>query len=83
MGISLIGSPEVVLLDEPSASLDPASRQRLWHVIEKHKKSCVMLLTTHSMQEVSCWMLRILLDLVLFEIIDCFFFFFFFVFFFS
>jgi ABC-type multidrug transport system ATPase subunit len=48
----LIGAPDVVLLDEPSASLDPASRQRLWSVIEKHKKSCVMLLTTHSMQEV-------------------------------
>ena len=33
VAISLIGDPAVVLLDEPSAGLDPKSRRNLWDVI--------------------------------------------------
>ncbi len=34
VAISLLGSPEVLLLDEPTASLDPGQRRRLWETIE-------------------------------------------------
>ena len=30
VAISLMGSPRVVYLDEPSTGLDPASRKQLW-----------------------------------------------------
>ena len=49
---SLVGSPKVVYLDEPSTGLDPASRRTLWDCIVSAKgndKSIV--LTTHSMEE--------------------------------
>lgn len=51
VAISLIGNPLVVYLDEPSTGLDPSSRQLLWDVIKKAKKSKAIVLTTHSMEE--------------------------------
>lgn len=41
----------MVILDEPSTGLDPASRQQLWGVIKEAKRTCAIILTTHSMQE--------------------------------
>jgi len=51
VAIALVGRPKVVLLDEPSTGLDPASRRALWEVIHGFKRQCAMLLTTHSMEE--------------------------------
>jgi ATP-binding cassette, subfamily A (ABC1), member 3 len=48
-----VGSPPVILLDEPSAGMDPAARRFMWEVvgnIAKSKTSAVVL-TTHSMEE--------------------------------
>ncbi|KAL1210259.1 ABC transporter A family member 4 [Cardamine amara subsp. amara] len=51
VAISLIGSPKVVYMDEPSTGLDPASRMNLWTVIKRAKKHTAIILTTHSMEE--------------------------------
>ncbi|KAL1210258.1 ABC transporter A family member 3 [Cardamine amara subsp. amara] len=51
VAISLIGSPKVVYMDEPSTGLDPASRMNLWTVIKRAKKNSAIILTTHSMEE--------------------------------
>lgn len=32
LGIALLGSPDVLLLDEPTAALDPRQRRRLWEL---------------------------------------------------
>lgn len=47
VAISLIGSPKVAFLDEPSTGLDPASRRLLWDAITRAKKSKAVILTTH------------------------------------
>lgn len=38
MAIALCGGTTVVLLDEPTSGMDPASRRALWEVLQKEKK---------------------------------------------
>lgn len=49
---SLVGTPAVLFLDEPTTGLDPASRNRLWgHVSELSRQGCCVLLTTQMLDE--------------------------------
>ncbi len=59
VAIALIGDPAVVLLDEPSAGLDPVSRRNLWNVILKTMTHRAVVLTTHSMEEAEALCKRI------------------------
>ncbi|MFE4950854.1 ABC transporter ATP-binding protein [Leifsonia sp. NPDC056665] len=50
--IATIHDPRVLLLDEPTAGLDPQSRRALWRRIEALRAAgSSILLTTHSMEE--------------------------------
>ena len=51
VAISLVGSPSLVLLDEPSSGMDAASKRFLWSVIKQRTYACCTVLTTHSMEE--------------------------------
>ncbi|UFS57587.1 ABC transporter ATP-binding protein [Subtercola endophyticus] len=52
LGVALVGDPEIVVLDEPSAGLDPAARQNLWMLIAAlRKRGVTVLLSTHDMEE--------------------------------
>jgi ABC-2 type transport system ATP-binding protein len=52
LAASLVGRPSVIFLDEPSAGLDPPSRQRLWQVIASLAASGVtVFLTTQYLEE--------------------------------
>lgn len=65
LGVSLIGNPEIVVLDEPSAGLDPASRRDLWTTIsELRDAGTTVLLSTHHMDEATtlCDRVAILVD---------------------
>jgi ABC-type multidrug transport system ATPase subunit len=48
---ALCGDPMVIFLDEPSSSLDPASRLALWEMIQDVSQTRCTLITTHSMEE--------------------------------
>jgi ABC-2 type transport system ATP-binding protein len=52
VAVALLGEPEVLLLDEPSASLDPEQRERLWEFVaglQAHGTTVVF--STHNVSE--------------------------------
>ncbi len=50
--VATVHDPPLVLLDEPTASLDPQARRQLWDRIERFRhEGRAILLTTHSMEE--------------------------------
>jgi ABC-type multidrug transport system ATPase subunit len=59
VAVALIGDPKLVLLDEPSAGLDPVSRRNLWDTLIRTMASRAVVLTTHSMEEAEALCTRI------------------------
>lgn len=52
LALSLVGSPEMLFLDEPTTGLDPTARRAIWGVIKKLKaKGKTIVLTTHYLEE--------------------------------
>lgn len=52
LAAALIGQPDVLFLDEPSAGLDPQSRQVVFDIIREQKESGVaIILTTHLLDD--------------------------------
>jgi ABC-2 type transport system ATP-binding protein len=52
LALALVGRPEIVFLDEPTAGLDPAARRRTWeHVRELRAAGVTVVLTTHLLDE--------------------------------
>lgn len=52
LAVALVGNPELVFLDEPTAGMDPQARQTTWEIIRALKRNGVtILLTTHLMDE--------------------------------
>uniref|UniRef100_A0A8C6NIC1 ABC transporter domain-containing protein n=1 Tax=Nothobranchius furzeri TaxID=105023 RepID=A0A8C6NIC1_NOTFU len=50
--ISLIGSPPVIFLDEPTTGMDPKARRFLWDcILSVIKEGRSVILTSHSMEE--------------------------------
>jgi ABC-2 type transport system ATP-binding protein len=52
LAVSLIHTPDVLFLDEPSTGLDPKSRSDLWRVLRRLREGGItILLSTHYMDE--------------------------------
>lgn len=54
VAVCVIGNPPIILLDEPSAGMDPEARRFMWQVVAKisqERKKSAVILTTHSMEE--------------------------------
>ncbi|HLY48535.1 MAG TPA: ABC transporter ATP-binding protein [Solirubrobacteraceae bacterium] len=65
IGVGLLADPAVLLLDEPSAALDPRQRERLWEFIRgRAEQGTTVVFSTHNVGEVERHATRVL---VLFE----------------
>eukprot|EP01006_Ploeotia_vitrea_P052557 TRINITY_DN67703_c4_g1_i7.p1 TRINITY_DN67703_c4_g1~~TRINITY_DN67703_c4_g1_i7.p1 ORF type:complete len:613 (-),score=314.03 TRINITY_DN67703_c4_g1_i7:62-1711(-) len=51
VGVSLVGNPSIVILDEPSTGMDPGARRWLWQLIASTMVGRSVILTTHSLDE--------------------------------
>ncbi|GIY18801.1 ATP-binding cassette sub-family A member 3, partial [Caerostris extrusa] len=53
IAIALVGCPPLILLDEPTAGVDPVSRRKIWNILSQARNNtgAAVLLTTHNMEE--------------------------------
>ncbi|NXB84441.1 ABCA9 protein, partial [Vidua chalybeata] len=51
IGIAMLGNPQVLFLDEPTAGLDPLSRHRVWSLLREQQAGRVILFSTQLMEE--------------------------------
>jgi ABC-2 type transport system ATP-binding protein len=61
IAVGLLSEPAVLLLDEPSASLDPRQRERLWQFISALAgQGTAIVFSTHNVAEVERYATRVL-----------------------
>jgi ABC-2 type transport system ATP-binding protein len=48
----LIGSPKLVIVDEPTAGLDPGERNRFYNILSEIGENVIVILSTHIVQDV-------------------------------
>jgi ABC-2 type transport system ATP-binding protein len=52
LAMAIVGRPEIVFVDEPTAGMDPAARRTTWELLEELRGAGVtVVLTTHYMDE--------------------------------
>src|SRR6478752_156199 len=52
LAMAIVGRPEIVFVDEPTAGMDPAARRTTWELLEELRDDGVtVVLTTHYMDE--------------------------------
>ena len=51
VAMAFIGGSKVVILDEPTAGMDPAARRATWDVLLQFKQGRTIMLSTHHMDE--------------------------------
>jgi ABC-2 type transport system ATP-binding protein len=50
---ALIGDPRLIIVDEPTAGLDPAERNRFYNLLSQLGENTIVILSTHIVEDVS------------------------------
>jgi ABC-type multidrug transport system ATPase subunit len=50
LAISLLGKPDLIILDEPTTGMDPKVRKLTWNIIRSLKSHASIIITTHNME---------------------------------
>lgn len=50
---ALIGSPKLIIVDEPTAGLDPAERNRFYNLLSEIGENTIVILSTHIVEDVT------------------------------
>jgi ABC-2 type transport system ATP-binding protein len=53
IALALLGNPELLIVDEPTAGLDPAERVRFLNLLSELGENSVVILSTHIVEDVS------------------------------
>jgi ABC-2 type transport system ATP-binding protein len=53
VAVALLGNPKLMIVDEPTAGLDPAERVRFLNLLSKLGENSVVILSTHIVEDVS------------------------------
>ena len=53
IAVALLGDPKLIIVDEPTAGLDPAERVRFLNLLSEIGESAVVILSTHIVEDVS------------------------------
>ncbi|HXE04991.1 MAG TPA: ABC transporter ATP-binding protein [Bryobacteraceae bacterium] len=53
VAVALLGNPKLMIVDEPTAGLDPAERVRFLNLLSELAENSVVLLSTHIVEDVS------------------------------
>ncbi|HYR06784.1 MAG TPA: ATP-binding cassette domain-containing protein, partial [Longimicrobium sp.] len=53
IAVALIGNPRLIIVDEPTAGLDPAERARFLNLLSELGENAVVILSTHIVEDVS------------------------------
>jgi ABC-type multidrug transport system ATPase subunit len=53
VAVALIGNPSLIIVDEPTAGLDPAERVRFLNLLSEIGENSVVILSTHIVEDVS------------------------------
>jgi ABC-type multidrug transport system ATPase subunit len=52
VAIAFVGDANLVILDEPTAGVDPYARRAIWDLLLKYKNGRTIILSTHHMVRV-------------------------------